>query len=253
MIENSQPPFCQTDVSRSISSRYTVRTINNFMAVEWLKKIHYAKRLPIMETVFGVFNEDLILSGVCVFSPAPSRFWNNGGKLFNDKHNIKVMELSRLCLNENHEKNLTSYFVSQCLKQLPKPNVIVSYADKNQNHTGYIYQACNFIYCGEAEPKNKSFDFILFGKKYHGRNMNIEFTRKMLGKQYNEELHWKDNILAVGGEIIKQYPKHRYIFINAKNKKQLIQDMIYKSQPYPKQPNKNYEVSHNVCIQRVLF
>jgi len=253
MIENSQPPFCQADVSRSISSRYTVRTINNFMAVEWLKKIHYAKRLPIMETVFGVFNEDLILSGVCVFSPAPSRFWNNGGKLFNDKHNIKVMELSRLCLNENHEKNLTSYFVSQCLKQLPKPNVIVSYADKNQNHTGYIYQACNFIYCGEAEPKNKSFDFILFGKKYHGRNMNIEFTRKMLGKQYNEELHWKDNILAVGGEIIKQEPKHRYIFINAKNKKKLIQDMIYKPQPYPKQPNKNYEVSHNVCIQRVLF
>lgn len=240
-------------VGRSISSRYTVRTIYNFMAVEWLKKIHYAKRLPIMETVFGVFDEDLILCGVCVFSPAPSRFWNNGGKLFNHKHSIKVMELSRLCLNENHEKNLTSYFVSQCLKQLPKPNVVVSYADKNQNHTGYIYQACNFIYCGEAEPKNKSMDFILFGKKYHGRNMNIEFTRKMLGKQYNEDLHWKENILAVGGEIIKQEPKHRYIFINAKNKKQLIEDMIYKSQPYPKQPNKNYEVNHNVSIQRVLF
>jgi hypothetical protein len=248
-----KPPLQQTAVGRSISSRYTVRTIDNFMAVEWLKKIHYAKRLPIMETVFGVFDEDLILCGVCVFSPAPSRFWNNGGKLFNDKHSIKVVELSRLCLNENHEKNLTSYFVSQCLKQLPKPNVVVSYADKNQNHTGYIYQACNFIYCGEAEPKNKSMDFILFGKKYHGRNMNIEFTRKMLGKQYNEDLHWKDNILAVGGEIIKQEPKHRYIFINAKNKKQLIQDMIYKSQPYPKQPNKNYEVNHNVSIQRVLF
>jgi len=240
-------------VGRSISSRYIVRTIDNFMAIEWLKKIHYAKRLPIMKIVFGVFDEELLLCGVCVFSPAPSRFWNNGGKLFNDKHNIEVMELSRLCLNENHEKNLTSYFVSQCLKQLPKPNVVVSYADKNQNHTGFIYQACNFIYCGEAEPKNKSMDFILFGKKYHGRNMNIEFTRKMLGKQYNEDLHWKDNILAVGGEIIKQEPKHRYIFINAKNKKQLIQDMIYKSQPYPKQPNKNYEVNHNVSIQRVLF
>jgi hypothetical protein len=240
-------------VGRSISSRYTVRSIDNIMVVEWLKKIHYAKRLPIMKTVFGVFDEELMLCGVCVFSPAPSRFWNNGGKLFNDKHNIEVIELSRLCLYENHEKNLTSYFVSQCLKQLPKPNVVVSYADKNQNHTGYIYQACNFIYCGEAEPKNKSMDFILFGKKYHGRNMNIEFTRKMLGKKYNEDLHWKDNILAVGGEIIKQEPKHRYIFINAKNKKQLIQDMIYKSQPYPKQPNKNYEVIHNVSIQRVLF
>lgn len=247
------PQFCQTDVSGSISSRYTVRTIDNFMAVEWLKKLHYAKRLPIMEIVFGVFDSELILTGVCVFSPAPSRFWNNGGKLFNDKHTIKTMELSRLCLTENHEKNLTSYFVSQCLRKLPKPNVIVSYADANNNHCGYIYQATNFIYCGLAEPKNKSMDFILFGKKYHGRNMNIEFTRKMLGKQYNEDLHWKDNIIAVGGEIIPQLPKHRYIFINAKNKKQLIADMIYKSQPYPKTKNKNYEVTHNVCVQRVLF
>ena len=240
-------------VGRSIPSRYIVRSINNFIAVEWLKKLHYAKRLPIMKTVFGIFNEELILTGVCVFSPAPSRFWNNGGKLFNDKHKIEVMELSRLCLTENNEKNLTSYFVSQCLKQLPKPNVIVSYADKNQNHTGFIYQATNFIYTGEAEPKNKSFDFILFGKKYHGRNMNYEFVKKILKDRYDEKIHWKDNILAVGGEILKQEPKHRYIFINAKNKKQLIEDMIYSPQPYPKQENKRYEVNHKISVQRVLF
>lgn len=252
-IDTLHQPLSQAHVGRSISSRYTVRSIDNFMAVEWLKKLHYAKRLPIMKTVFGIFDEELILTGVCVFSPAPSRFWNNGGKLFNDKHKIEVMELSRLCLTEDHEKNLTSYFVSQCLKQLPKPNVIVSYADKNQNHTGFIYQATNFIYTGEAEPKNKSMDFILFGKKYHGRNMNIEFTKKMLGNKYNEDLHWKENIIAVGGEIIPQLPKHRYIFINAKNKKQLIQDMIYKSQPYPKDENKNYDASFNPAIQTVLF
>ena len=104
-----------------------------------------------------------------------------------------------------------------------------------------------------AEPKNKSMDFISFGKKYHGRNMNIEFTRKMLGKQYNEDLHWKDNIIAVGGSIIPQLPKHRYIFINAKNKKQLIEDMTYKSQTYPKTENKNYDASFNPVIQTELF
>lgn len=253
LIQDDNSALHKANVSGSISTRYIVRTIENFMAVEWIKKIHYAKRLPIMKIVFGIFDSDLILKGVCVFSPAPSRFWNNGGKLFNDKHRIEVMELSRLCLIENHEKNLTSYFVSQCLKQLPKPNVVVSYADKNQNHTGFIYQATNFIYTGEAEPKNKSFDFILFGKKYHGRNMNYEFVKKKLKDKYDEKIHWKDNILAVGGEILKQEPKHRYIFINAKNKKQLIEDMIYSPQPYPKAENKNYEVSHNVSVQLVLF
>jgi len=236
-----------------LKNKYTVKSIGNFMAIEWLLKKHYAKRKPIMQYVFGLFDENNLLNGVCVFSPAPSRFWNNGGKLFNDKHEINVMELSRLFLNDTHEKNLTSFFVAQCLNKIPKPNVVVSYADANNNHCGYIYQATNFIYCGLAEPKNKSMDFILFGKKYHGRNMNIEFTRKMLGKQYNEDLHWKDNILAVGGEIIKQLPKHRYIFINAKNKKQLIEDMIYKHEPYPKNENKNYDATFTPTIQTILF
>lgn len=237
----------------SVKKRYSVSSINNNCAVEWLLKKHYAKRLPIMEIVFGLFTENKIQIGVCVFSPAPSRFWNWGGKLFNDKHEIKTMELSRLVVNDNHEKNVTSFFVSQCLKMIPKPNVIVSYADANNNHCGYIYQATNFIYCGLAEPKNKSMDFMLFGKKYHGRNMNIEFTRKMLGKQYNEEIHWKENIIAVGGEIIPQLPKHRYIFINAKNKNKLIEDMIYKSQPYPKNENKNYDASYKPSVQLSFF
>lgn len=236
-----------------LKNKYVVHSIENFTAIEWITKKHYAKRTPIMQYTFGLFDQDRTLHGVCVFSPAPSRFWNNGGKLFNDKHQIDVYELSRLVMNDGHEKNLSSFFVSRCLKLIPQPNVIVSYADPNNGHNGYIYQATNFIYCGLAEPKNKSMDFILFGKKYHGRNMNIEFTRKMLGKQYNEDLHWKDNIIAVGGQIIPQLPKHRYIFINAKNKKQLIEDMIYNSEPYPKNDNTRYDASFKPVQQKTLF
>lgn len=237
----------------SLKNKYVVHSIDNFVAVEWITKKHYAKRTPIMKYTFGLFDLDRNLHGVCVFSPAPSRFWNDGGKLFNDKHKIDVYELSRLIMNDEHEKNLTSFFVSRCLKLIPNPNVIVSYADKNQHHSGYIYQATNFIYTGEAEPKNKSFDFIIYGKKYHGRNMNIEFTRKLLGVNYNEDIHWKDNIIAVGGEIIPQLPKHRYIFINAKNKQQLIADMIYDSMEFPKEQNKRYDSSYKPIQQKTLF
>ena len=236
-----------------LKKKYKIHSIDNFIALEWILKKHYAKRTPIMRYTFGLFDNDRILCGVCVFSPAPSRFWNNGGHLFNKKHIISVYELSRLILNDNHEKNLTSFFVGGCLKLIPKPNVVISYADKNQNHSGYIYQATNFIYTGEAEPKNKSFDFIIYGKKYHGRNMNIEFTKKLLGKNYNDDIHWKQNILDVGGEIIKQLPKHRYIFINSKNKKQLIQDMIYTPCDYPKQENQNYDTSFKPIQQNTLF
>lgn len=237
----------------SLSKKYTVSSVDNFIVKEWILKKHYAKRLPIMQYTFGCFDLEKKLHGVCVFSPAPSRFWNNGGKLFNDKHTIDVYELSRLVMNDGHEKNLTSFFVSRCLKLIPSPNVVVSFADPNNGHNGYIYQATNFIYCGLAEPKNKSMDFVLFGKKYHGRNMNIEFTRKKLGDKYNENLHWKENILAVGGEIIPQLPKHRYIFINAKNKNKLIEDMIYDPQKYPKNVNTNYDASYNPSQQKQLF
>ena len=237
-----------------LKNKYIVESATNNEVIEWITKKHYAKRTPIMQYCFGLFSlPEKTLCGVCIFSPAPSRFWNNGGKLFNDKHKIDVYELSRLILNDGHEKNLTSFFVSRCLKLIPKPNVIVSYADKNQHHSGYIYQATNFIYTGEAEPKNKSFDFVIYGKKYHCRNMNIEFTRKLLGTNYDENIHWKDNIIAVGGEIIPQLPKHRYIFINAKNKQQLVIDMIYNVCEYPKHQNQNYNTDYKPTIQTKLF
>ncbi len=237
----------------AIKEKYKIKSISNSTAIEWLLKKHYARRTPIMMYVFGLYDENNIIVGVCVFSPAPSRFWNNGGKLFNDKHTIDVMELSRLVLNDNHEKNLTSFFVSGCLKLLPKPNVIVSYADANNNHCGYIYQATNFIYTGEAKATFKSKDWYFNGKKYHGRNMNLAMMKKLLGDKYNPDLKFDENIIANGGQVVSQKNKHRYIFINAKNKKQLIEDMIYKSQPYPKNENKNYDASFNPTIQMELF
>lgn len=206
-----------------------------------------------MMYVFGLYDEQNIIVGVCVFSPAPSRFWNNGGTLFNNKHEINTIELSRLCLIDNHEKNLTSFFVSGCLNLLPKPNVVISYADTNNNHCGYIYQATNFIYTGEAKPAFKSKDWYFNGKKYHGRNMDLAMIKKLLGDKYNPEISFHENIISNGGQIISQQNKHRYIYINAKNKKQLIQDMIYKSQPYPKTQNKNYDASFEPAIQFELF
>ncbi len=50
--------------------KYTVSSVDNFIVQEWIVKKHYAKRLPIMQYTFGLFDEDRMLHGVCVFSPA---------------------------------------------------------------------------------------------------------------------------------------------------------------------------------------
>ena len=215
---------------------------------------HYAGRMPLLKYSFGLFkNEELI--GVINYSPAPSRFWNGGGHLFNCKHKIETLELSRLFLLDGHAKNDTSYFVANSIKMLPKPCVVVSYADANQNHCGYIYQACNFIYTGLAEPKNKTFDFLIYGRKYHGRGMNEQSVRRILGIRYNGEMHWKENIANVGGSILPQLPKHRYIIINAAKKlrAKLIKDMIYQQLPYPKTNNTNYNTGKTIQYQKQLF
>lgn len=62
----------------------------------------------------------------------------------------KVMELRRLVLIDHPDRpyNAASQFVSQSLKLLSRDwkrdGVVISYADKEYNHTGIIYQATNW-------------------------------------------------------------------------------------------------------------
>lgn len=70
-----------------------------------------------------------------------------------------LYELSRLCVHPDIQKteyNITSWFVSRCIKRFRKDaNVrcILSYADAN-HHSGVIYRACNFTYYGLTDEKS---------------------------------------------------------------------------------------------------
>jgi hypothetical protein len=70
----------------------------------------------------------------------------------NNKH--LVLELNRLVLKYN-KKNEASMLVGKSIKLLPKPKIIISYADISQNHIGYIYQATNFIYTGLSAKRKE--------------------------------------------------------------------------------------------------
>jgi len=241
---------CYNQFFMSLRKRYSVKSIDNSNVKEWLIKKHYAKRIPVILHSFGLFDKENILIGVCCFGNAPSSFWNNGGTLFNNKHNIKTYELNRLVLNNNHEKNLTSFFVSNCIKMLEKECVIISYADMNYKHCGYIYQATNFIYTGIAESGYKQ-EWEFNGKKRHGRWMSD--IKKILGEKYNPGISFHKNIINNGGKIPEQKNKYRYVFIKSKKRNQLIKDMIYKEEKYPKEENENYENEINISVQGFLF
>ena len=215
----------------SIKERYKVKHIESYLCKEWLLKKHYAKRLCSISYSFGLFDNE-VLVGVCTFGFPPNYNYNNGDCVF-DKYKCLTLELNRLVVNDGLCKNSLSFFVSECLSKLPIPSCIVSYADPNNGHNGYIYQATNWIYTGESTPKHK---YIFEDGSEFDIRRGIDNKGKVVDK-------------------ILMKSTHRYIYFNGtkndkKNMKKAFK-MIVK--PYPKGENKRYDASFKPTIQTQLF
>jgi hypothetical protein len=126
-----------------------VRIITREQTKPFILDIHYAHRMPSISWAFGLY-EDEELIGVCTFGKPASNQLCIG--VCGKEYTKIVWELNRLVLKYNRP-NEASFFVSKCLKMLPKPMIIVSYADSAQNHLGIIYQATNFIFTGTTKPR----------------------------------------------------------------------------------------------------
>tara|TARA_R100001510_G_C7572068_1_gene148099 strand:- start:23 stop:691 length:669 start_codon:yes stop_codon:yes gene_type:complete len=221
----------------SINYKYTVQTINNYECHEWFLKKHYAKRIPNIMNCFGLYNENKQLEGVISYGSPPSPSLVVGS--FNGKYTEIFLELNRLCVNENLEKNVLSYFVSQSIKQMSKPKVLVSYADTSQGHHGYIYQATNWIYTGLTAKRT---EWRMRGSDKHSKTICEQYT---LEKRLNSDKFY----------VVDRPRKHRYFYLyaNKKDKKEMIKNLAYGIEPYPKGNNKKYDASYQCATQGVLF
>jgi hypothetical protein len=220
-----------------------VKKIKREDTLEFLLNIHYAKRIPTILYSFGLFinNE---LKGVITYGNPPGA--NVCNCICGDKYRNEVLELNRLVLVEN-KKNYASFLVANSFKLLPKPSLIISYADINFNHHGFIYQATNFIYTGKAKGREKFIDKD--GKDIPERTLTRQYKKINMPRS---EYLTKNNIV-----LTKQLPKHRYVYINAnkKDKKQRKKDFKLPIKPYPKGDNINYTWDYNLQTnnQGLLF
>jgi hypothetical protein len=206
-----------------------VKSIDSFETYDWFLNKHYAKRIPSISYAFG-FYIDNVLEGVCTFGKPASNPLCIG--VCGEHNSAYVYELNRLITNDDLPKNSLSFFVSKCLKMLP-PLIIVSYADKGQNHNGYIYQATNFIYTGLS---SKSRDKKIVGSDKHPRHNNI----------YEKQGEW---------EYVERTRKHRYIYFTGSKKqnKKWLKELNYKIHKYPKGENKTYDASYKPQTQIKIF
>jgi hypothetical protein len=228
----------------SIKKKYIVKPILFSDCKEWLLKKHYLKRTPSISYSFGLF-ENNILVGILTYGNAIP---NTAKKsLFGEKYMGIVYELNRLCTNDDLDKNANSFFISESFKLLPKPMIILSYADKSFGHTGYIYQATNFIYTGESHTQ---LDWKVKGKEHlHSRTLMDEFAFQKdrinkLKEKYGDDLYQ-----------IRREPKYRYIYLlmTKSEKKEIMKNKLFEIKPYPKGENKKYDSSYKPEVQLNLF
>ena len=200
-----------------------VLPIKSEEAVPWILKKHYAKRLPSISYAFGLY-DDIELKGIVTFGMPASNSLCEGVCGVENKH--LIIELNRLCLQDN-TKNQASFLVSNAIRLLPKPMVIVSYADTAQGHIGYVYQATNFLFTGTTKERTD----MDAGEGKHSRHGTDPSVRKF------------------------RSAKHRYIYIHGSKtqKAKLLKDLNYEIQQYPKGEIKRYDSGAKVITQQLLF
>lgn len=214
------------DVKQYIEQRMKLmKKITYKEAISFLLPRHYSGRKPNIKYAFGYYENEK-LKAVCTFGKPASNSLCIG--VCGIEYSAKVYELNRLCVDGDIKIQL-SKFVSWCLKQLKKENLIlISYADKQMHHNGYIYQATNWIYTGST--KSRTDKYVEDGK--HPRHYNNSKQNGL--RKYRSS-------------------KHRYIYFacDKKHKKIYMKALNYKAEEYPKGENKRYVLGE--YIKPIIF
>lgn len=204
---------------------YEVIAIEKLESHWLILNVHYAHRLPSISYAFGLYF-DGELKGVVTYGSPPSPTLVRG--ICGDKWAKNVLELNRLVLVDN-QKNEASRLVAGSLKLLPKPSIVVSFADTAQNHEGIIYQATNFLYTGlSANRKEWAVKGMehLHSKTLSGMVAGADNTITAIKEMFGDDFYYRE-----------RSRKHRYIiFLGSKtDKKSMMRDLKYKVLPYPKE------------------
>jgi hypothetical protein len=187
------------------TEHYRVKKITYEETKPFILNLHYAKRMPSISYAYGLFENNELVGIISYGSPASPPLCRG---IAGDKNKALVIELNRLVLKYNR-KNQASLLIGASFKLLPKPRIIVSYADKAQDHLGVVYQATNFMFTGTSKPRTD-----------------------MASKEGKHPRHH----LGDRSKRVYRSAKHRYVYIlgNKRDKKRLMNDLKYKVMDYPK-------------------
>lgn len=171
---------------------------------DFIEKWHYSGSINgcIADYCYGLKYKGTLVGAMFYGRMAMANQWKKYGDSVED-----VIELRRLCCIDATPKNTESYFIGKSLRLLAKDwcgKVVVSYADKEYNHSGTIYKASNFKLLGES----KGAKVILYkGKRYHDKTIRTKYKGQL--KPFAKTI--KDALDT--GEAIYKNTAGKYIFV----------------------------------------
>ena len=175
-------------------------------AREYIATYHYTRTMP--DSTLHAFSGWLgdALAGIITYGMGVGR--NQYSAILPDIQNGEYVELTRLWSPDGMPTNTESKLIAESLKLLPDEiKLVMSFADTAHNHTGTIYQATNFYYCG----KTSSGKMLL---SYNGEQKTTRLIGiyRMRHPEYadmtNEEIMEAHGLKEVSGS-----QKHRYVYL----------------------------------------
>jgi hypothetical protein len=217
-----------------------IKLIPNDQAKVYISQNHYTQSCALGRISYGYF-EGTDLKGAIVFSQPAGKFTASG--LWEGGNQKNTLEFIRMFLDDTSDFK-ESQFISQVIKELrkdmPEVKMLVTYADSQAGHVGYIYQASNWLYVGTASDERKIF---IDGVRVHRRMLNSKYGTSSLPR-----LH---DILAEQGKVLTysadRYVKYKYIYLLPKGKEReaLLKQLKVQVLPYPKGDISRYDKDHN--------
>lgn len=113
-----------------------------------------------------------------------------------------VLALSRMAINPDVPANACSFLLARSSRLINRERwpCLVTYADEWRGHTGAIYKAVGWEYCGKTKPERT---YVLNGR--------------MVARKAGPKTRTHGEMLAEGAEMVGAFAKHKFRHILAAN------------------------------------
>jgi hypothetical protein len=207
-----------------------VRPVSAAFARGWIAKHHYTRTFPdSTRFVFGGFYGDA-LAGIVTYGMGVSLAQYRA--LLPDIKQGEYVELTRLWSPDGMPRNTESRLIALSLALLPPEiRLVLSFADPSRGHQGTIYQATNFVYCGQSAGGKMLVDGD--GVEKHPRLLGIYRMRQPA----LANLSTPDLMRHLGFRYTESSAKHRYakaVSTDTRQRKADHKALLARQLPYPK-------------------